>query len=352
MEDIQFKCIDGALICNVPDKKCLNWDEIRKITEHTVNTWQQGRKKAETYDNTVQGKLAEYALEQYLKQQTSIRYLSYDKFRKDDFKKHAPFDGIIFSIHQEKEILTQCIEELNVEVYNNATGQISERMRERLETYGIFTVEIKSSQLRDKDYIGVQHVEQPRTIEDYKNIIRNVKKWDYFVYPHYTRKSNQISSFYEYAEQVREQSEYCNLGNQEFLKKLMLKEFSNACDIYTRLYFDYKTDEIIIPGYMLKSGFYHTPKIGKMPGEKSGMALYYMRSISLGSSFLEIENDQKIWSFNRLSAYARLFAYNKGKCPKCGGTLQICNTKARNMYSYRCFECKSWYDIEQINCER
>lgn len=349
MKEIKFKSIEGALICNIPDGECLNWDEIQKIAGHTVNTWQQDRGNEERYNNTVQGKLAEYALEQYLEQQTSIRYLSYDKFRKDDFKKHAPFDGLIFSIKQKREILNQCTKEINIEVYNNAAGQISERMRERLEAHGVFTVEIKSSQLRDKDYRGVQHLEHPRTTEDYKNIIENIKKWDYFVYPHYTRRSNQISSFYEYAEQVRRQSEYSNLGNQEFLKKLMLKEFWNACDVYTRLYFDYKTNEIIIPGYMLKSWFYHNPKIGKMPGGKSGMALYYMRSISLGSTFLEIENDQEIWSFDRLSAYARLFAYHKKKCPKCGGTLQICNVKVRKKYSYRCFDCENWYTLDQID---
>lgn len=328
MKEIMFKSVDSALICNIPDKECLNWDEVQKIAGHTVNTWQQDRGNAETYDNTVQGKLAEYALEKYLEKQTSIRYLSYDKFRKDDFEKHAPFDGLIFSTHQKKEVLDQCIEEINVEVHNKA-GQITERMRERLEAYGVFTMEIKSSQLRDKDYRGVQYIEHPRTIEDYKCIVENVRKWDYFVYPHYTRRSNQIASFYEYAEQVRRQPEYSNLGNQEFLKKLMLKEFQNACDIYTRLYFDYRTEEIIIPGYMLKTGFYHNPQIGKMPGGKSGMALYYMRSISLGTTFLEIENDQGIWNYDRLAAYNRLFAYNKKQCPKCGGNLQICNVKAQ-----------------------
>ena len=116
MQEIVFRNVDGVLICNIPDKKCLDGDEVTKIASYTVNTWQQNRGEAETYDNTVQGKLAEYALEQYLKRQTSIRYLSYDKFRKDNFKKHAPFDGLIFSVHQKEDVLDQCIEAINTEV--------------------------------------------------------------------------------------------------------------------------------------------------------------------------------------------------------------------------------------------
>lgn len=349
MQEIIFRNVDGVLICNIPDKKCLDGDEVTKIASYTVNTWQQNRGEAETYDNTVQGKLAEYALEQYLERQTSIRYLSYDKFRSDNFKKHAPFDGLIFSAHQRKDVLDQCIEVINNEVYNNGAGQITERLRETLVEHGVFTIEIKSSQLRDKDYKGVLHIDHDRTDEDYKCIVENIRKWDYFVYPHYTRRSDQIASFYEYAEQVRRQAEYADLGNQEFLKKLMLKEYRNACDIYTRLYFDYKTDEIFIPGYILKLAFYRNPHIGKMPGGKSGMALYYMRSISLGTTFLKMEKDQEIWNYDKDAAYSRLFAYHKKRCPNCGGYLQICNVKSRKTYSYRCFDCENWYTLEQIN---
>ena len=349
MAECDYMTLDGALICSIPDENCLDWDEINQIVEHTVNTWQQNRGNEETLRNTVQGKKAEFALERYLEYQTRVRYVSYDKFRTDDFEKHAPFDGLIYSVDIDENVLKTSINEINVEVSRNATGQISESLRERLEAYRIFTLEIKSSQLREKDYYQVENRVPPRTEQDYKQIIANLRKWDYFVYPHYTRRSNTISSFYDYAEFVRGQDEYRNQSNQIFLRNLILKEFRNASDIYTRLYFDYQSNEIIIPGYMIKEGFYHNPKIGKMPGGKSGMALYYMRGISQGTTFLEIDNDEAIWNYDRLLTYAKLFAYEKKKCPTCGSDLQICNARARHVYSYHCYECDSWFSMDQIN---
>lgn len=85
-----------------------------------------------------------------------------------------------------------------------------------------------------------------------------------------------------------------------------------------------------------------------MPGGKSGMALYYMKSIGDGLSFLEIEHNEGIWMFERLNAYTKLFACAKRTCPACSKELQICNVKARNTYSYMCLECKNWFTVDEI----
>lgn len=345
---IDYRAVDGTIICTIPPKACLDLDEIKRIAKYTVNTWQQDRDGKETLDNTVQGKIAEYVLEKYLEMETDVRYVSYDKFRNDDYKKHAPFDGLLYSVKTTTDILEKLIHEIIVEVSGSENGQITEAMRERLEVYKVFTLEIKSSQLRAKDYEGVEHVNLPRTEDDYIRIVNNIRKWDYFVYPHFTRRSNRISSFYDYAEYVRTRREFRNQGNQVYLKNLILTEFRNASDIYTRLYFDYRANEIFIPGYVIKEDFFKNPKIGKMPGEKSGMALYYMRNIADGSSFLEIERNERIWMYERMVAYSKLFAYQKRKCPNCGKDLQICNTKARSTYNYRCFGCEHWFSVDEI----
>jgi hypothetical protein len=345
---VDYHAVDGTVICTIPPIECLNMSEINRIAKYTVNTWQGNRDIQETLDNTVQGKMAEYVLEKYLERETNIRYISYDMFRRDGYKKHAPFDGLLYSIKTSADILTDLIEGIVIEVSDSDTGQITEQMRERLEEYKVFTVEIKSSQLRQRDYEGVEHVKFPRYETDYKKIVSNIRRWDFFVYPHYTRKSDSISSFYEYAEFVRKRKEFLNQGNQSYLRQLILTEYRNASDIYTRLYFDYQTNEIFIPGYIIKEDFFKNPKIGKMPGGKSGMALYYMKSISDGSSFLEIEHNERIWMFERLNAYRKLFAYAKRLCPSCGKELQICNAKARYTYSYRCFKCEKWFAIDEI----
>lgn len=344
----RYLLIDGVIICDIPDRDVLNWNEINQISTHTINTWQEDRDSNETLNNTVQGKVAEYVLEKFFEDNTSIRYLSYDKFRRDDYKKHAPFDGLIY----EASVLVNLdyyLQEIVKDVGNNDAGQISENTRKLLEDSKIFTVEIKSSQLRKKDYQNVNNVCLPRTQSDYETIIKNIRKWDYFVYPFYLRKSETITSFYDYAETVRNKLNCNEMRNAEFLKQLMLKEYNNDCDIYTRLYFDYKANQVFIPGYMIKANFYKNPYIGKMPGEKSGMALYYMRSISEGASFIEIENDSNIWNYDRLRAYASMFACSEKKCPSCGDILKICNIKSKKNYCYRCFDCDKWYSMNQIN---
>lgn len=349
MKDIiDYRVVDGTIICPIPSTGCLNMSEIKCIAKYTVNTWQQDRDTQDTLDNTTQGKMAEYVLEKYLEKKTDIRYISYDKFRRDDYKKHAPFDGLIYSVKASADVLRELIDEIIIDVSESDTGQITELMRERLETYKVFTLEIKSSQLRKRDYEGVEHVKLPRNEKDYEKIVNNIRRWDFFVYPHYTRRSDSISSFYDYAEFVRKRKEFWNLGNQAYLKQLILTEFRNASDIYTRLYFDYQTNEIFIPGYIIKEDFFKNPKIGKMPGGKSGMALYYMKSIGDGLSFLEIEHNEGIWMFERLNAYIKLFACAKRICPVCSKELQICNAKARNTYSYKCFECRNWFTVDEI----
>lgn len=351
MEDrLDFRIVNNMIVCEIPPEDCLDREEIIQISEHTVNTWQQDRNDTETMKNTVQGKLAEYVLEKYLETMTDVRYISYDEFREDGFEKHAPFDGLIYSRYIEDDNLNKMTDEINHEVAQSENGQITEKLRRRLERYRIFSLEIKSSQLRLRsgDYRGVQHINLPREKEDYIKITENLKKWDFFVYPYFTRRSSTISSFYDYAEEVRESDEFSDQSNQVYLRNLMLTEFRNASDIYTRLYFDYESNEVFIPGYVLKEDFFRNPRIHKMPGKKSGMALYYMKSIAAGTPFLEINSDDRIWEADITASEKRIFGVQK-RCPECGGSLRICNVKKRRTYSYKCFDCEKWFTVDEIN---
>jgi len=346
--NIDYIEIDGALICEIPSKDYLDWDLIQTIATHTQNTWQPDRDLKEIMRDTAKGKTAELVLEYYLKYKTDVRYLSYDNFRRDGYKKHAPFDGLIFNSSIDIELLNSCINTINDNICYNEAGQIEEKTRQMLENNKIFTLEIKSSQMRAKDYEGVKCIRGNRSNDDYITIVNNIRKWDFFTYPYYLRKSDSLSTFYEYAEYVRNLHRYEG-SNQSFLSQLMTKEFNNASDINTRMYFDYENNQIIIPGYILKDKFYKNPKINKMPGSKSGKALYYMRSISEGASFVDIDQDKKIWESDILQTYNRLFAIYRRTCPKCGESLQICNAKKSKVYKYKCFQCEKWYTMDEIN---
>lgn len=56
------------------------------------------------------GKLAENIISSYIKANIpQIRYLSYDTFRTDNKKIHAPFDGLLFSNNANKNTLKELI---------------------------------------------------------------------------------------------------------------------------------------------------------------------------------------------------------------------------------------------------
>lgn len=128
----------------------------------------------------------------------------------------------------------------------------------------------------------------------------------------------------------------------------MQDEYNSDSDIYTRLYFDYCKNEIYIPGYIVKDDFFRKPHLSRMPGSKSGKAIYYMHSISAHTSFFDLDKDERMWNYDRMIAYKQLFAGKKRGCPNCNGKLSICKGEARKQYFYRCYDCSKNYSVDEI----
>ncbi len=93
---MEIKRFDDFIICPIPAESELDQVEIEKIVAHTRNTWQHDRQNGEMRENTIQGKRAEIVIENILNDNSTSRFLAYDKIRRDNFNKHAPFDGIIY----------------------------------------------------------------------------------------------------------------------------------------------------------------------------------------------------------------------------------------------------------------
>ena len=344
---MKIKEISGSFVCEAPQDSQLDMNEVYRIVDYTKNTWQTNRTQQEAIKDTIQGKKAELVFEHIINKISKIRFISYDSFRKDEYKKHAPFDGLLVRNEVSEDILSNTIKKINDTVKNGSeNGRITTDLRKKMEEDKVFTVEIKSSSLKKRDYEGIERKE-PRRMEDYKRIVENIKRWDYFMYPHFVRKSDYIVDFFDYCKYVKNinNGEFSELGNEKFLKRLMQIEFENASDIYTRLYFDYITNEIYIPGYILKGDFFKKPVIKKMPGEKSGKALYYMHSISQGRSFIELDGDNRLWQFNRVQAYYELLAGHTNNCIVCQSSLRICRGEQYKNYYYRCYNCNKNYKI-------
>ncbi|MGO5022498.1 hypothetical protein ACTQ4E_05305 [Lawsonibacter sp. LCP25S3_G6] len=360
---MKYQKYGDMVICAAPDEGELDWTEIENIVRHTHNTWQHDRKEEETRKNTIQGKKAELVMERLLSAYSSFRYLSYDRIRRDDFKKHAPFDGLIYPVSLDEGVKAEAIQRIcsDVQISAGDSGVISVETRTFLASSGIFTVEIKSSLLQDpRDYQNMEHKENgERTQADYQALCGHIREfYDYFVYPHYCRDSEAVTCFYEYTTYVRRNHPELTkgVGSRGFLYRLMETEFDHACDIYTRVFFDVLTQEIIIPGYILKTRFFEEPRIQKMYSSKSYNALYYMYHMRYGRCILSIDEDDELLHWERDKECSRLFGAKKVRCPNCGNLLKIREVTTRpdpkeNKFHYLCDSCQrnKWFTFKQIH---
>lgn len=359
---MDYRRVDDFVICSVPADSELDMIEVNNIISHTHNTWQHDRSVREIQENTMQGKRAEIVIERLLAENSMLRFLAYDKLRNDNFRKHAPFDGIVYRYGIPENILNETILRVNEDVKNSVgdSGIISVATREYMEEQGIYTMEIKSSLLQNsRDYRGMVHKEkEARTHADYEVLCRYIKGfYDYFVYPHYCRDNLNISSFYEYTRYVRSIYNGFSKDKQDFLYELMKIEFDNACDIYTRVFFDVLTDEILVPGYIIKSRFFEEPRIRKMPSPKSRNAIYYMYHMKYGSFILDIDHDPELMQWSRISSYKRLLGAYKPLCRRCGNELRIVETTsspdiASHKFLYVCDTCRrsnKWSQMNEIH---
>ena len=75
--------------------------------------------------------------------------------------------------------------------------------------------------------------------------------------------NRNINSFYDYTRYIRNFNNLDPRNKKEFVYSLMKQEFDNACNIYTRVFFDLRRNEILIPGYIVKTRFFEEPRIRK-----------------------------------------------------------------------------------------
>ena len=113
---MEIKRFSDFIICPIPAESELDQAEIEQIVTHTHNTWQHDRPIQEIRENTIQGKRAEIVIENILRDNSTSRFLAYDKMRRDNFNKHAPFDGIIYRNDITTKILQSAIDRINNDV--------------------------------------------------------------------------------------------------------------------------------------------------------------------------------------------------------------------------------------------
>ena len=262
----------------------LKKNEIDSIATYTKNTFQPNRDIEEIKRDTAQGKIAEFIFFKVLERYQG-RYLfkDYDSIREDEFKKHAPYDALIYPATIPNESILTIENKIKNDVKDNKYGNLSLMTKKTLRDNNLILVEIKSSIIppREKQYIynnidafkfeAISDCEK-EFIDDHLNTL------DIFAYPRYLRKDGTgINDFNAYINYVRRKFEYYASCNENDILK---KELETAYDYYTRIFIDdthkeYRT--YYIPGAISAEKLFGNKTITKFykPG-KTELALYYI----------------------------------------------------------------------------
>ena len=263
------------------------------IANNTYNTWQKDRNLREKIRDTKQGKVSESLIKFYIESKMNLSYIEYDELRTDHYRKHAPFDGIIFNKDKiSNEILRKCIDHINNDVINSTNGTITPDCRKLLNNNNIYTVEIKSTQINDrKKDIAKKlnlHIKDRREC-----LLKAIKDNDDFLtYLHFCRYGN-FSNFYDYCNYVKDKyTDFYFLSGNSLIEKIKQIELNNLSDVHIRLYIDYVIKRAIIIGFICKESFLENPILIKkmIKYGKSEGAVYLTKPLKLAISINELEN--------------------------------------------------------------
>lgn len=254
---------------------------VSKIVAHTANTWQPARGTEEKGKDTTQGKMAEQAVILYLSQcADSIRYIPYDEIRKDNFQKHAPFDGVLVdSAKVSEETLSDIFQKINDEIDRGSFGQISASLRSEMLAAGVFSVEVKSTKVNDKKCAAANFKSYDKD-EEIANLLNAICQDDFLTYPHYTRKGDyNWESYCNYCK--KRNSTFSQLSGSALSDAVKAVELANMDEFYIRVYMDDVHEKALILGFITKGDFMEFPLLKKMIHKgKSEKALYLAKNLN------------------------------------------------------------------------
>ena len=272
--------IGNCIIIDYKDVVQSAKNDVDNIAEHTVNTWQYGRSYAEKLADTQLGKFAEDVVITIFDRLNIDGYYSYDSFRTDNFKIHAPFDGILT-----KNFSQQLVDLINDSVQKEG-NRLSIATREAIRKFNAHTVEIKSTRLapKYKDRAGFTSYSDDKSIERLINYLMGL---DFLNYPYFTRYGDM--SYEKYCLFV-EQRIKTGLGIDALKEKVRELELLHSTDIFIRVFMDEPNQKAIVMGWIDRNKFFTPPETHKLilPG-KSEVPLYFVKSLRYGYPLLKLK---------------------------------------------------------------
>lgn len=254
-----------------------NQEHFFKIVDNTNNTWQTNRSQKEKISDSKIGKQAEAVFEKFVNiENNQYFYLSYDDFRTDNFKNHAPFDGLYIN----KDTSIQQIESIKNKINNimkkNKYGKLHnlDFLRKDMRELGIFIVEIKSTRLKEDNK------------KNDKINFNKIKHHDFLSYPKFLRKTEN-KEFNE--------NDYAEICKRKGINDINMEEKNNTADILVRIYIDEKKQEANLIGYITNKNFISNKVLKKMVQKnKSENALYWSVPIHKGTPISNLIKNKNI----------------------------------------------------------
>jgi len=249
-------------------------NNINKIVENTVETWQPNRTEASKIQDTKIGKTAENIFTSYIKENKSnFQYLSYDNFRTNNFKKHAPFDGLLFYKDINESTLKNIIDKINQEITKSEFGKVSDELKSECIKNKIYIVEVKSTRISSRHKING------------KISLEKILNDDFLEYPKFLRtdKYGKINNFDDYIDFAKKYRKFLCKDHIDCIQKIKELEKSNMRHLYFRIYIDLDTKTAYIIGYIYFVDFIKYCTLKKMrKRNKSEFALYLAAPLKNG----------------------------------------------------------------------
>ena len=265
-----MKQVKNVTILSFSEVKKHDKVDISSLVNNTYNTWQIDRSKEEKAKDTLLGKFAEDCVISALEEIGIDNYYSYDSFRSDDYKYHAPFDGLLCA-----SLNDELIDMINEAVINEGS-KLSSQTRDKIRNMNAVTVEIKSTRLAQK-YKDKANFKDYDNAEEVMALVDSLGGLDFLTYPYFTRYGNMTYDQYCWYAETKFLHTY--LRGQElrdYVKKIELK---NASDIYIRVFVDEEQEKALIMGWIDRFIFFDNPttlKIINLSTKK--MVRYYLKN--------------------------------------------------------------------------
>lgn len=260
---------------------------VGQIIDYTAETWQPDRPKKERECNIEQGKIAEEITEQFIRQYYSqeLSLKTYDEIRNDDFKKHAPFDFLLWKTGTVNIAFIEEAIRQDIARTPNKFVKLSNVTRRLCRTLGVKIVEVKSTNIRNDLKVESDFTGDYDNVKSVQKLLETIRrKDDVFCYPKLKRRESDPGyCLDDYCREVQERfSEFDGCKGENLRRRVIAWECENqCCDIFVRVYLDRPAKKGFVIGWMQKEELLDdTVQFKRMRQKnKSELALYFAKNL-------------------------------------------------------------------------